>query len=99
MKSTKVLVQNILEETTVVNERQEFNEELKTIVNTMITDAVKHFSKRFRTSDSCEHDEVYLYTQEQLDAFCALNKNPNVKIKVIHDNVDPHKVFAYCLHR
>ena len=99
MKDTRVLAKNIVEGTSVLSETQEFNEELKLIISTMITDAVKHFSKRFRASDDYETDEVYLYTQEQVDAFCNLNKNPDVKIKIIYDNVEPHKVFAYCLHR
>lgn len=80
-------------------EAQLFDKQIETTVNDIVSEAVKHFSKRFRKGDKDDFDERYLYSQAEVDKFFELNKNPNVKVRKEYYEKMPDKIFCYILYR
>ena len=81
---------------------KEFEHQLDEVTNSIILEAVNHFSKRFRKSDKNDKtdvDERYFYNKNELSRFLELNTNPNVKIRTEFDEKIPTKVFCYIAYR
>lgn len=78
---------------------KDFEEQLNEVSNSLVLEAVKHFSKRFRKSDDEDVDERYFYNKIELNRFLELNKNPQVKIRAEYDDKIPNKVFCYIAYR
>lgn len=78
---------------------KDFEQQLNETTNSLILEAVKHFSKRFRKSDEEDVDERYFYNKNELTRFLELNKNPKVKIRTEYDEKIPNKVFCYIAYR
>ncbi len=81
---------------------KDFEQQLNETTNSLILEAVKHFSKRFRKSDKDDEtdvDERYFYNENEVKRFLKLNKNPQVKIRIEYDKKIPNKVFCYIAYR
>jgi Fe2+ transport system protein B len=81
---------------------KEFERQLDEATNSIILEAVDHFSKRFRRSDKNDKtdvDERYFYNKKEVSRFLELNTNPNVKIRTEFDEKIPNKVFCYIAYR
>ena len=88
-----------IEEDISFKENQKVSQEINTSINSLILEAVKHFSKRFRKGEKGDFDERYFYCQRDVDKFFELNTNPKVKVRKEYDKKFPDKVFCYILYR
>ena len=78
---------------------KDFEEQLNEVSNSLVLEAVKHFSKRFRRTDKSDVDERYFYNKDELTKFLKLNKNPKVKIYTKYDSNFPDRIFCYIAYR
>lgn len=88
-----------IEEELSFKKERKISQEINTSIDSLILEAVKHFSKRFRKGEEEDFDERYFYSQKDIDKFFELNTNPNVKVRKKYDEKFPDKVFCYILYR
>ena len=83
----------------VKKEIKEFNEQIDYTTQSLISEAVKHFKKRYRSYGKNDFDERYFYKEEEVYMFLKANKNPDVKIKIEYDSLEPNKIYCYIAYR
>lgn len=76
-----------------------FDKQIDETVNSLVREAVTHFSKRFRKGDKDDFDERYFYSENEVRKFFELNKNPNVKMRIEYSKIFPNKIDYYILYR
>lgn len=84
---------------TTVSETEVFNSFISTLSDNMITEAILHFSKRFRKQFDDDYDERYFYSYNEVSEFLKGNHNPEVKIKAIYEKKRKNQIEMYIAYR
>lgn len=82
-----------------LNNTQDFHDYIDALEIREVHEAIKYFSKRFRSTLDNPNDEFILMHLYQVELFKQLNTNPDVKIKVEYQDDTKKEIYGYILYR